>query len=92
MQKSKSCIKDSEYFIKNIKNIPEGATLVTVDVVGLYLSIPQEARLKALEKTLDNEENKTTHTQHPITMTSFVFLKKLFELNGKVKHPVSVLL
>ena len=51
MQKGKSYIKDSGDFINKIKslqNIPEGAILVTADVVGLYPSIPHEAGLKAL--------------------------------------------
>ena len=46
MQRGKSYIKDSGDFINKIKslqNIPEGAILITVDVVGLYPSIPHEA-------------------------------------------------
>lgn len=42
MQEGWSNIKDSEDFIKKIKNIdsiPEDAILVTADVVGLYPSI-----------------------------------------------------
>ena len=43
MQKGKSYIRDSGYFLQKIKNIstlPENAILVTADVVGLYPSIP----------------------------------------------------
>ena len=42
-------------FFKNIKNIgriPEGAILVTAEVVGLYPSIPDGAGLEALRKRL----------------------------------------
>ena len=61
MQKGKSYIKDSGDFINKIKelqSIPDGAILVTSDVVGLYPSIPHEAGLKALKDALDNRENK----------------------------------
>ena len=51
MQTGVSYIKDSGDFInknKNLQNIPEGAILVTADVVGLYSSIPHKAGLDAL--------------------------------------------
>ena len=59
MQKSWSYIKDSGDFIRKIKNltdIPEGAILVTADVVSLYPSIPHQAGLEALKKALDERE------------------------------------
>ena len=45
MQSAKSYIKDSIGFIKikNLQNIPEGAILVTSDVVALYMSITHVA-------------------------------------------------
>ena len=54
MQESWSYVKDSGDFLKKIKSIgkiPEGAILVTADVVGLYPSIPNGAGLEALRKT-----------------------------------------
>ena len=92
MQKGKSYIKDSGDFInkiKTIENIPEGAILVTADVVGLYPSIPHEAGLNALREALDNRENKTINTEDLIKMASFVLKNNLFEFNGKVKQQVS---
>ena len=92
MQKGKSYIKDSGDFInkiKTIENIPEGATLVTADVVGLYPSIPHEAGLNALKEALDNRENKTINTEDLIKMASFVLKNNLFGFNGKVKQQVS---
>ena len=59
MQKSWSYIKDSGDFIRKIKNltdIPEGAILVTADVVSLYPSIPHQAGLEALKKALDERK------------------------------------
>ena len=50
MQESWSFIKDPNDFInktKILRNIPEGAFLVTVEVVQLYPKIPHEARTKA---------------------------------------------
>ena len=51
MQESWSYIKDSGDFIKKLKNIdhiPQGAIIVTADVVGLYPSIPHDDGLEAL--------------------------------------------
>ena len=59
MQKSWSYIKDSGDFIRKIKNLtdtPEGAVLVTADVVSLYPSIPHQAGLEALKKALDERK------------------------------------
>ena len=52
MKRGKSYIKDSGDSINKIKslqNIPEGAILVTADIVGLYPSIPHKADLNALK-------------------------------------------
>ena len=59
-------MKDLDDFIKKIMNIgaiPKDSNLVTADVVGLYPSIPHEARLKALEKALNNGTNKKVSTR-----------------------------
>ena len=92
VQKGKSYIKDSGDFINKIRtigNIPEGAILVTADVVGLYPSIPHEAGLNALKEALDNRENKTISTEDLIKRASFVLKNNLFEFNGKVKQQIS---
>ena len=89
MQNGKSYIKNSGDFINKIRtigNTPEGAILVTADVVGLYPSIPHEAGLK---EALDNRENKTISTEDLFKMASFVLKNNLFEFNGKVKQQVS---
>ena len=81
MQRGKSYIKDSGDFINKIKslqNIPEGAILVTADVVGLYPSIPHEAGLKALREALDNRENKQTPTENVLKMVEFVLKNNYF--------------
>ena len=55
MQDGCSYIRDFGDFLKEIKNIgkiPEGAILVTVDVVGLYPSMSHETGLEALRKRM----------------------------------------
>ena len=59
MQESWSYIKDSGDCLKKVKHlgpIPDGAILVTADVVGLYRSIPHKAGLEALWRTLNKRE------------------------------------
>ena len=74
MQKSKSYIRDSGHFLEKIKSIstlPENATLVTADVVGLYPSIPHQAGLSVLKEALENRSVKKTSTENLIKMTEF---------------------
>ena len=89
IQKSQSYIKDSGDFIRKIKNlidIPEGAILVTADVVGLYPIIPHQAGLETLKKALDERENKFISTNDLVNMAEFVLKNNYFQFNGKVKQ------
>ena len=91
MQESWSYIKDSNNFIKkskNLKGISQDALLETVDVVGLYPSIPHEAGLKALKKALDQRENRNIATNDLIRMAEFVLKNNFFEFNGQVKQQI----
>lgn len=59
MKKGKLYIKDSGDFInkiKNLQNIPDGAMLVTDDVLRLS---PHEFGLRALKEALNNRESTT---------------------------------
>ena len=79
-------------FFKNIKNIgkiPEGAILVTADVVGLYPSIPDGAGLEALRKRLNEKETPGVPTEELIKMADFVLKNIFFEFNGEVKRQKS---
>ena len=69
----------------SLKNIPEGAVLVTADVEGLYPSIPHEAGLNALREALDNRVNKHIPTDNLLKMEEFVLKNNYFEFNAKVK-------
>ena len=71
MKRGKSYIEDSGDFIskiENLQNIPEGAILVTADVVALYPRIPHEAGFNALREIIqnnrDNKENKLDNREN----------------------------
>ena len=53
--------RHANHFLKKIidlDGLPEGAILCTVDVVGLYPSIPHEEGLEALKGVLEHREDK----------------------------------
>ena len=61
MQESRSYIKDSNDFIKRLKEIkelPKDAIIVTADFIGLYPNIPHNVGLEALRRTLGDRVNK----------------------------------
>ena len=64
----------------NIGKIPEGAILVTANVVGLYPSIPHGGGLEALRKRLNERETP---------MANFVLKNNFFEFNGELKRQES---
>ena len=72
-----------------MKNIPDNAILVTVDVVGLYPSIPHEVGLRAFKEVLDRREEKKISTEDLAKMAEFVLKNNYFEFNGQVKHQIS---
>ena len=72
-----------------MQSIPDGAILVTSDVVALYTSIQHEARLNALKDALDNRENKSISTEGLIKMARFVLQKNYFDFNGIGKQQIS---
>ena len=67
-KKVRSYIKETSHFLKNIMDLdglPEGAMLCTVDVVGLYPSIPHEEGLEALKGVLERREDKNHFHGYP---------------------------
>ena len=89
MQSSKSYIKDSDDFIRKIKDtqyIPCNAILLTLDVIELYPSIPHDSGLKALKNTLDKRKNQTISTADLAKMAEFALSNNYFEFNGNVKQ------
>ena len=92
MQRSWSYIKDSGDFIEKIQrisNIPNDVILVTADVVGLYLSIPHEIGLKALEEALEKRDSIQISTSNLVKMAKFVLPNNYFEFNGETKQQIS---
>ena len=92
MQDSWSYIKGSGDFLEKIKNIgktPEGAILVTIDVIRLYPSISYEAGLEALRKKLSEKDSPKVPTEDIVRTTKFVLKYNFFEFNNEVKRQKS---
>jgi len=92
MQAGKSYIRDSGHFLSRLKDlgdIPEGAILVTADVVGLYPSIPHIDGLEALRVKLDTREEQKVPTVDLVNMAEFVLKNNVFEFGEVCKKQVS---
>ena len=86
------CIKDSGHFIKMTRNlglIPENATLIRLNVVGLYPSIPHEAGLKSLREVLNKRKQHSIPTSELIRIADFVLKNNYFEFNRQIKQQIS---
>ena len=87
-----SYIKDSRDFLKKVKHleqIPDGAILVTADVVGLYPSIPHKAGLETLRRRLNERGTPEIPTEDMVQMAEFVLKNNFFDFNGQVKRQKS---
>ena len=85
-QKVKSYIKDTNHFLKKIKELgqlPEGAILCTIDVVGLYPNIPHDCGLAFLKDFLDSRVDKQVTTDTLIELTELVLKNNIFEFYDK---------
>ena len=83
---SRSYIKDTNHFLSKlgeIGRIPEGAILCTVDVVGLYPSIPHGEGLEAIREALDRRENPNVATDTLVGLASLVLESNYFEFNDR---------
>ena len=81
IKQGESYIKDTGDFLeklKRVEEIPEGAILVTVDVAGLYPSIPHGGGLEFLRKQYDKFKDKIVPTKDIIKMADFVLKNNLF--------------
>ena len=89
MKSRVSYIKDTNDFLfklKNLGKIPENASPVTADVVGLYPSIPHDEGLEVLRKQLNAFDNKSILTEHLVKMAEFVLKNNYFESKSPLKH------
>ena len=86
VSQSRSYVKDTNHFLSRIGNIgtiPEGAILCTVDVVGLYPSIPHGEGLEAVREALDRRENPGVATDTLAGLASLVLENNYFEFNDR---------
>ena len=71
--------------IKNSPPLSENALLFTIDVVGLYTSIPHDAGLEALIRSaLDGREDRSLSTDTLIELLDLVLKNNHFEHNNRV--------
>ena len=80
----KSYIKDTNYFLLQLDvlpSLPEDIISWTIDVVGLYPNIPHEDGLVAMQKALDEREDKTVSTDFLIELAECVLKNNIFERN-----------
>ena len=92
MRSAKSYIRDTGDFLNKLKelgSVPQNALLVTVDVVGLYPSIPHQDGLDALSIKLEQWEDKEIPTEDLLKLAQFFLKNNYFEFNSKVKQQVS---
>ena len=92
IKKGKPYIKDTADFLDKIKNLgemPEGAILVTPDLVGLYPSILHNEGLQVLRKQYDKFLQKKVPTEDIIKMADFVSKNNFFEFNPKFFEQIS---
>ena len=81
-----SFIEDTKHFLRMIKSLgqlPEGAILCTIDVVGLYSNIPHEEGLASLRKFLDARAEKKVTTETLLELAEIVLKNNIFQFNEK---------
>ena len=83
VSQSRSYVKDTNHFLSRLSKlgkIPEGALLCTVDVVGLYPSIPHGEGLEAIRGALDRRENPGVATDTLVGLVSLVLENNYFRI------------
>ena len=65
-----------------IGRLPDGAILVTIDVVGLYPHIPHEEGLLAIREALNKKISPDIPTERIVELAELVLKNNNFEFNG----------
>ena len=81
-----SFIKDTNHFLRKIKSLdqlPEGAILCTIDVVGPYPNIPREEGLASLRQFLDVRTEKKVTTETLLELAEIVLKNNIFQFSQK---------
>ena len=60
----------------------DGAILVTIDVVGLYLNIPQDEGLVALLRSLNKRSSPANPTDHIVDLAELVLKNNNFKFGA----------
>ena len=85
-QKIKSFIKDDSHFLCKLKSLGkllQGAILCTIDVVGLYLNIPDSEGLTSFRRFLELADNKQVSSETLTELAEIVLKKNIFEFDEK---------
>jgi hypothetical protein len=85
MYNTKSYIRDTQDFIRKIKDIgpiPENTLLVTLDVTSLYTNIPNDEGIQAVLKRMLNDPDPDIPTHFLIKLLDKVLSRNYFEFNG----------
>ena len=78
--------KDINDFLNKLKDMgrfPEGAILVTIDIISLYPHIPHNEGLAAIWKILNTRTNPEIHTSDIVDLAELVLRNNNFEFNDK---------
>ena len=81
-----SYIKDTKHFLQvlnGLGRLPEGAILVTADVVGLYPHIPHDEGLRALREALIKSPNTSVPADDLVDLAELVLKNNNLTFNGK---------
>ena len=85
-QKVKSYVKDTNDFLRKIRDlqkISRNAILCTIDVVGLYPSIPHDEGLNVLKKVLGERDNINVSSETLLDLASLVLKNSYFEFDNE---------
>ena len=66
-----------------MERFPDGAILVTIDLVGLYPNIPHDEGLEALRRALNKRSNLAIPADHAVDLAELVPKNNYFEFDGR---------
>ena len=87
-----SYLRDTNHFLEKVRSLeplPPDAILVTLDVVNLYPSIPNEDGISALSAFLQEQNMGNTKRQDICRLAHFVLSKNVFEFNSAIYIQIS---
>ena len=82
----KSYIKDTNDFLKilrSLTNLPNDIILCSLDVAGLYLNIPHDEGLSALQKRLEFRREKKVRISTLVELAEVVLKNNVFTFDKK---------